>query len=119
MALSSQRFGRQQRLQSAAVNHPPLRQGANGDAVKTLQASFVELGYEMPISTHHRKIHADGIYGRETANVVKQFQVEQGLDADGVAGKDTLTRLDQIYVQREAHDAMKARFREMLTSFWT
>ena len=119
MALLSQRFGRSPKLQTAALNSPPLRSGSSGDAVKTLQASLVELRFPMPISTHAGKISGDGIYGVETAKIVKIFQVEQGLTVDGVAGTDTLHRLDQIYLAKEAREALRDRMTLRMASLWT
>jgi peptidoglycan hydrolase-like protein with peptidoglycan-binding domain len=36
---------------------------------------------------------ADGIYGFWTSNVVKKWQADNGLVADGVAGPKTLAKL--------------------------
>jgi hypothetical protein len=52
----------------------------------------------MPISFRGGK--PDGIYGKETTAVVRQFQIDQGFSPDGWdgrAGRDTLTRLDQLF----------------------
>jgi len=119
MALTSKRFSRDAALQSAANNSPPLRAGAAGDGVKTLQASLVELGFAMPVSTKQGKISADGIYGAETTKVVRDFQNKHGLSADGVAGRDTLTRIDQIYAGLEAAAAAKERFLDRAAYGWT
>ena len=51
----------------------------------------------------------DGIYGSETQAAVQAFQRTNGLSADGIAGRDTLTRLDQIL---DAQDA-EARLSEI------
>jgi len=119
MALISQRLGRNQHLQTAATNKPPLRAGSNGEGVKTLQAALVELRFRMPISTHNGKIAGDGIYGEETTKTVRLFQQQQGLSADGIAGTDTLNRLDQIFVGREAKASTRDRFFDMLNTLWT
>ena len=119
MALISQRLSRDPRLQTAAMNKPPLRAGSNGDGVKTLQAAFVELRYRMPISTHNGKIAGDGIFGEETTETVRLFQQQQGLSADGIAGTDTLHRLDQIFMAREAKASTRDRFFDMLNTLWT
>ena len=41
-------------------------------------------------------IRADGIFGPETDAAVRLFQRAQGLAVDGVAGAQTLARLDQL-----------------------
>jgi peptidoglycan hydrolase-like protein with peptidoglycan-binding domain len=54
----------------------------------------------MPIST--RKAGApDGIYGKETHGAVYKFQTDQKLGKDGVAGRQTIQRLDTILASRK------------------
>src|SRR5882757_1514209 len=56
-----------------------LKPGTSGDAVKKLQQS---LG-----------ITADGQFGAGTQKAVKDFQAKNGLDADGLAGPETLAKM--------------------------
>ena len=65
-----------------------LRKGDKGDAVKDLQKKLLALGYPLP------KYGADGDFGKETEAAVKAFQQDNGLTADGVAGKKTLDALE-------------------------
>ncbi len=95
MALTSPRFSKNKRLQSAAENKPPMRSGEAGEAVRILQQALIDLGYRMPISTK-RSGSPDGIYGKETAGVAKLVQGQYGLSVDGVAGKNTLHKLDEL-----------------------
>lgn len=99
MPLTSPRFAGNARLQSAADNKPPLKKGEpKGRAVELVQQALVDLSYKMPISFKGGK--PDGIYGDETTRVVRQFQIDQGFAPDGWdgrAGRDTLTRLDQLF----------------------
>lgn len=60
--------------------------GDKGTAVRKLQNRLIELGF-MP------KGSADGQYGYQTYNAVKDFQRTNGLEVDGVAGPITLTYL--------------------------
>lgn len=69
-----------------AENVPPtLRKGSRGDDVKTLQETLNAMGYDCGT--------ADGIFGVKTEIAVRSFQQENGLAADGIAGKNTLTLL--------------------------
>jgi peptidoglycan hydrolase-like protein with peptidoglycan-binding domain len=99
MPLTSPRFKDSARLQKAAENDPPLKIGEpKGDGVARVQQALSDLGYAMPIT--FAKGSPDGIYGKETAAVVQQFQKDQGFPPsgwDGRAGRDTLTRLDQLF----------------------
>jgi peptidoglycan hydrolase-like protein with peptidoglycan-binding domain len=60
--------------------------GDKGTNVKKLQNRLIELGF-MP------KGSADGQYGYQTYNAVKDFQRANYLEVDGVAGPMTLTYL--------------------------
>jgi peptidoglycan hydrolase-like protein with peptidoglycan-binding domain len=95
MALTSPRFANDPRLQAAAMNNPPMRRGETGDSVGTLQQALYDLGYPLPISFATGT--PDGIYGAETEATVRQFQTDQGIGRDGVAGHDTLGALDALF----------------------
>lgn len=62
-----------------------LRMGESGDAVLALQQRLTELGYWLSA--------ADGSYGLTTQQAVLAFQKAEGLGRDGVAGPETLGRL--------------------------
>ena len=66
-----------------------LRKGDKGSQVKELQERLLNLGYPLP------KYGADGDFGKETETAVKAFQHDNGLNADGVVGKNTWTALDK------------------------
>jgi hypothetical protein len=86
-------------LQRAANNSPPLARGSQGDAVRCLQLGLYALGYSMPVSIKPKPLSADGIFGQETDAAVRLFQQRQALGADGIAGRQTLSRLDQLLMQ--------------------
>jgi peptidoglycan hydrolase-like protein with peptidoglycan-binding domain len=96
VVLTSPRFAPNLRLQSAADNNPPLRTGETGAAVQIVQRALIDLGIAMPASTRNGGA-PDGIYGPETARAVRTFQARHGLAQDGVAGRQTLVRLDQLF----------------------
>ena len=62
---------------------PLLRQGSQGDAVKALQENLMALGYSLP------KYGADGKFGAETEQAVREFQATAGLGTDGIYGSKT------------------------------
>ncbi|MGH9211014.1 MAG: L,D-transpeptidase family protein [Acidimicrobiales bacterium] len=62
-----------------------LRPGETGDAVAALQQKLTDLGYWLSA--------ADGSYGLTTQQAVMAFQKAEGLGRDGIAGAETLTRL--------------------------
>jgi peptidoglycan hydrolase-like protein with peptidoglycan-binding domain len=96
MALKSPRFSRNERLQRASENSPLMKQGEQGEAVALVQDALIDVGLAMPLTTGHGQHLADGIYGPETANVVKQFQTAHGLVRDGIVGRQTLGKLEEL-----------------------
>lgn len=93
--LKSVPFAGHPRLEAAYDNNPPIKRGARGEAVGKVQQALIDDGFDMPIST--RKTGApDGIFGRETFRVVKQFQGKYGLKQDGIVGRETLGKMDQL-----------------------
>lgn len=65
--------------------HKTLRKGDEGPEVQMMQLALTELGYLTSA--------ADGNFGTGTQTAVKKFQSDNGLDADGIAGKMTLEAL--------------------------
>lgn len=64
-----------------------LRIGSNGSNVAHLQQALRGLGYFLSV---------DGDFGPATKRMVAQFQADQGLKADGVAGPGTLGRIEAL-----------------------
>ncbi len=62
-----------------------LKQGSQGDLVKTVQQKLIRWGY--------LKGSADGIFGAKTKAAVIAFQKKNGLTADGVIGTRTAQAL--------------------------
>ena len=83
-------------LQKAARNNPPLARGSQGNPVRCLQLALVALGYSLPTSVKDQPLSADGIFGPETEQAVRTFQTQRGLQVDGIAGAQTLNKLDQL-----------------------
>ncbi|MGA9288918.1 MAG: peptidoglycan-binding protein [Anaerobacillus sp.] len=64
-----------------------LRRGDRGKQVIHIQSQLDQAGYDSKV---------DGIYGSGTEYIVKLFQRDKGLTADGIAGPSTRRTLDQI-----------------------
>ena len=62
-----------------------LKYGVEGYSVMLMQYALSRAGME--------SVRPDGIFGRRTARVLQEFQREQGLAADGIAGKLTWAAL--------------------------
>ncbi len=69
------------------VSSDILRYGNIGESVEKLQNKLKKLGYHME--------DAIGSYGEDTKEVVKQFQTDNNLEIDGIAGKETETLLEK------------------------
>ena len=95
MSLQSLRFRHDERLTLAAENAPAMRKGEKGHAVRLVQQALIDLGYAMPISTATYG-SPDGDFGAETKSKVWQFQHDNHLGKDGVVGRQTMGRLDEL-----------------------
>ncbi|MDO5300616.1 MAG: peptidoglycan-binding protein [Clostridia bacterium] len=65
-----------------------LRNGQSGQAVRQLQTDLQTLGFYSGTVTGH--------YGNITQEAVRKFQRKNGLSADGIAGKNTLSKLNEL-----------------------
>lgn len=67
-----------------------FRLGNKGNAVKVFQQKLIKLGYKMS------PYGADGSYGKTTEKAVRSFQKEYRLLVDGIAGKQTQNKIDEL-----------------------
>lgn len=65
-----------------------LKKGSSGSNVKILQADLNKI-----LGTN---IATDGIFGKATESTVITFQKKYGLGADGKAGKQTITKINEL-----------------------
>ena len=65
-----------------------LRRGSQGAYVTLAQTKLIQMGYDLT------PYGADGKFGAKTEAAVKQFQRDQGLEADGIVGPKTWEALD-------------------------
>ena len=76
------------------TDKPTLRKGSSGEYVTLLQTMLIQRGYSVGATG------ADGKYGTNTFNAVKQFQKDSGLVADGICGKNTWCALESGEVDK-------------------
>ena len=69
---------------------PTLRLGAKGDAVREMQQLLVKAGEVLP------RYGADGDFGGETLAAIRSFQRKHGLVVDGICGKCTWAKLEEV-----------------------
>lgn len=67
---------------------PILRRGSVGPYVTSVQAKLIQLGYDLA------PYGADGQFGAKTEAAVRSFQLDAGLNADGVVGPATHAALE-------------------------
>lgn len=115
MALAFLRFATNGRLLAASENRPSLKAGERGDAVAIVQMALIDLGFAMPKSTNAGRQLPDGVFGSETDAVVRSFQAQNGLTADGIVGRQTLAVLESLIVAqsrlRDSAQTIAMRFR--------
>ena len=63
-----------------------LKAGDEGSGVRTMQSKLATLGYL-------KSNQADGSFGANTTSAISAFQKNNGLNADGKAGTNTLEKL--------------------------
>ena len=61
------------------------KMGSRGDEVRKIQTKLKQWGYAIG--------NIDGIFGTKTEKGVKQFQRNNGITADGIAGETTLSKM--------------------------
>jgi len=77
------------------VKGKALKRGMDNKRVMTLQQGLVYLGYLEAGS-------ADGQFGQKTKKAVQEFQLEMGLNGDGVAGQKTIRAINNAVKQAPA-----------------
>jgi peptidoglycan hydrolase-like protein with peptidoglycan-binding domain len=92
--LKSPRYAGQPSLEAAYDNSPPLSAGMEGQGVAAVQQGMVDAGHAMPVSMKSGK--PDGVFGKETAATVRDFQGKNGLVPDALVGRKTMGRLDEL-----------------------
>lgn len=78
----------------------------HGDDVRDLQRRLNRLGFDAG--------YDDGLYGPQTVAAVRDFQLNVGLDVDGIAGASTIDLLLRLHRQHQEAPAYAVRERELL-----
>ena len=86
-------------LCQSALAYDTLEKGSSGAEVARMQQALSALGYS---------VSADGVFGTQTRNVVRAFQVDQGLKVDGKAGNQTLTLLYALEASKNTANSTPA-----------
>jgi len=84
------------------VTRPALQ----GDDVRDLQRRLNQLGFDAG--------YEDGSYGAQAFDAVRDFQLNVGLNSDGIAGPDTVDLLRRVWRQHQEAPAYAVREREWL-----
>ena len=90
-----------------------LTKGSKGEVVKWYQRGLVELGYDIGKAKDGSPL-VDGIYGTEMVSVTRAFQADNGLTADGKAGKKTLAKLKELLEDDEPEVDTEVDFDELV-----
>ena len=82
--------------EEAKVARRTLRKGDSGPDVEELQLALnADPRYPTTV---------DGIFGSDTVTSVRAFQADHGLTADGIVGKKTWAKLDELEVEQDDED---------------
>lgn len=77
----------------APTEPPTLRQSDKGEAVRQIQSELIRLGYLTG--------NADGDFGKKTTQAIKDFQVCNGLNEDGIWGKACWNKINGYYIKAQ------------------
>lgn len=89
--LFADRFAGDPVLEACLDGERILQQGSSGDAVTKIQQALIDAGFPLP------QFGADGSFGTETKNALKDFQRASSLVDDGKVGPATMSALDGLY----------------------
>ncbi|MEM7102088.1 MAG: peptidoglycan-binding domain-containing protein [Bacteroidota bacterium] len=92
--LKSERFAGDEVLEKVYDNEALVANGHHGTYVQKLQQALIDAGHALA------QYGADGIFGSETQQVVKNYQTSKGLIVDGVIGFGTLGEMDKQFANQ-------------------
>ena len=77
-----------------------------GDDVRDLQRRLNRLGFDAG--------YVDGVFGQQTFEALREFQLNMGLQVDGIAGPSTVDILKRLHRQHQEAPAFAVKEREAL-----
>ena len=80
-------YNKESEAKTVMIELNELEKGSKGDNVKALQTLLIGYGFDCG------KYGADGDFGLATDEAVKAYQKKNGLDVDGIVGKNTWNKL--------------------------
>ncbi|QKY70422.1 peptidoglycan-binding protein [Lentibacillus sp. CBA3610] len=89
--------GEETRTKIEEVLNPPYRNGDRGNPVVELKEDLVELGFA-------NWSNPSQYYGSVTAGIVKDFQTAYGMTEDGIAGQNTLSKINEVLSDPQYRD---------------
>lgn len=92
--------------------HSTLKKGSTGKEVKELQTDLNLLGSTDSLK---RELLVDGLFKLRTQQSVKKFQTEHGLKVDGIVGKITWGKIDELmnkYINSEMKTTTRLNLRK-------
>lgn len=86
------------------MKYKTFNKGSSGNDVRELQNKLIDQGYNVGSTG------ADGVYGSNTEAAVRKYQQDNGLTVDGIAGEQTLGKLNgtQQESQQTTQDTQSA-----------
>ena len=91
------------------ADHPVIRKGSKGDAVRNAQTNLQARGYYPGA--------IDGLFGPQMDTAVKWYQSVRGLAADGIVGPRTWARLDPPTVKSGSTGQAVTMLQQLLTDY--
>ncbi|MGN0995475.1 MAG: peptidoglycan-binding protein [Candidatus Ventricola sp.] len=84
----------QRKASASSADNAYLKEGTSGEVVKDVQTKLKALGFYSGSIT--------GNVGDKTKQAIKDFQAKYGLTVDGVAGPQTIAKIDAVYSEKKA-----------------
>ena len=84
----------QRKASASTADNAYLKEGTSGEVVKDVQTKLKALGFYSGSIT--------GNVGDRTKKAIKDFQSKYGLTVDGVAGPQTIAKIDAVYSEQKA-----------------
>jgi N-acetylmuramoyl-L-alanine amidase len=81
--------------QEAVSTYYSAKTNSTDPKVKDIQKKLLALGFKLP------EYGADGDFGGETEKAVIAFQEKYKLTVDGIAGEETLSKLEELYQKKQ------------------